>query len=104
MADAEAQAPVVTGAQLVKNIAQAIVRTTAAAELELGFTRRQVKFVVGNQNFRWCNLEEARQRSDRPARQVHERLGFEQPDGLSIERRARQHAVVAFFHHGRHFE
>ena len=104
MPDAQPQSPEITRAKLVKNIAQAVVGATAAAELELDFTRWEVEFVIGDQNFRRRNLEKARQRSDRLAREVHESLGFEQPDGLSIERRARQHAVVAFFHHRCHFE
>ena len=50
MADAQAQPPVVAGAQLRMDVAQAVVAGVAAAELELGLARHHVEFVVHHQD------------------------------------------------------
>jgi hypothetical protein len=50
MADADAQPPVVAGAQLRVDVAQAVVAGVAAAELELGLAGHHVEFVVHHQD------------------------------------------------------
>ena len=50
MADAQAQPPVVAGAQLRVDVAQAVVAGVAAAELELGLAGHDVELVVHHQD------------------------------------------------------
>jgi hypothetical protein len=56
----------------------------AAAALELDLARGQVQFVVHHQDFFRLDLEEARQRRHRLARQVHEGLRLQQPHALAV--------------------
>ena len=79
MADADAQAPVVAAAELGVDVLQAVVAGVRAAELELDLARHQVELVVDDEDLLRLDLEEARQRRDRLAREVHERRRLEQP-------------------------
>ena len=98
MAYPQAQPPVVAGAQLRVNVAQAVVAGVAAAELEFGLARqpRSSSSCTTRMSLR-RDLEEARECGDRrSARQVHERLRRKQPDAVRRcrSKRARDEAVV----------
>jgi hypothetical protein len=85
-------APVVGRAQLGVDVAQAVVAGVAAAELELDLAGHEVQLVVHHQDFLGLDLEEARQRGHRLARQVHEGLRLQQPHGLAVDAGARHQA------------
>ena len=76
VAYADAQAPIIAGAQLGVNIAKTIVASMAASKFEFGFTGHDIKLVMGHQYFLRCNFEELGQSAHRLAREVHESLGF----------------------------
>jgi hypothetical protein len=67
MADAQAQAPVILGAQGSGDVLQAVVPAGGTAFLDLGRARRQVQFVMHHQHFIRIDLVEARQCADRLA-------------------------------------
>ena len=72
MANAEPQTvKIILIAQLRDDVAQAIVPTMPAAELELGYAGWQVQFVMGHQDFFGFDPEEARKRRDSLAAAVH---------------------------------
>ena len=77
------------------NVAQAVVAGVAAAEFELGLAGHHVQLIVHDHDFLGLDLEKARQRAHRFARQVHEGLRLQQPDSLALQRGARHQAVVA---------
>ena len=56
-----------------RDVAQAVVARDAAAELHLRLAGQEIELVVDDQDFLRRDREEARQRGDRPARQVHVR-------------------------------
>ena len=76
----------------------------SAAQLELGFTGRDVEFVVRHQNLLRLNFEKFRQSADRFARQVHVGLRLKQPNGLAVDGGTGHQAVIAALGHQRHFE
>jgi hypothetical protein len=76
------------------DVAQAVVASVAAALLELDLTRQQIEFVVRDQHLVRGDLEKARQRGHRLARQVHVGLRLQQPDGPLRRVRARHQTVI----------
>ncbi len=104
MADAYAQAPVVAGAQLGVDVAQAVVAGVAAAELELGLAGNDVELVVCHQDFLRGDLEEAGEGGHRFARNVHEGQWLQQPDGVPGDGGAGDAPVVTLVEHGHHLE
>ena len=94
MADTETQAPIVAAAQLGVDIAQAVVAGVATTKLQFHLAGDDVKFVMGHQNFFGRNFEETGQGADGLAREVHERLGRQQPNGVALHRGACHQPVV----------
>ncbi len=68
MPDAEAQPPVVLRRQVRGNVLQAVVSAAAAAELHLDGSRRQIQFVVRDENLVGQDLEELRDGATTDAR------------------------------------
>ncbi len=95
VADANAQAPVVGRTQLGVDVTQPVVPRVAAAALELDLPGGQVQLVVHHQDLFRLDLEEARQRGHRLARQVHEGLRLQQPHALAVHAGAARQPVVA---------
>jgi hypothetical protein len=79
MADADAQPPVILGAQVGGDVLEAVVAAKAAAELEAHLARRDVEFVMHHQHFSRLDAVEVRQRPHRLAGTVHEGLRHQQP-------------------------
>ena len=79
MTDAKAQTPEV-GADLRDGVAQAVVATMAAAELEARFADGQIQLVVNDQNFAGRHFQILRKRANRMSAAIHERRGLEQRD------------------------
>lgn len=98
VANPEAQAPIIVGAELVMDVAQAVVTRVTAAELEFDLARHDVELVMGDQDFIGRDLEETRQGTNGLAGQVHEGLRFEQPDGVTCQAGAGHQTVEIFLH------
>src|SRR6476661_6902999 len=73
MTDAEPQPPVVGGAEMRVNVAQAVMSGMTPAQLHLCLARPQVQLVMHDEDRIRCNAEEARERRHRAAGSVHER-------------------------------
>ena len=93
--DAQAQPPEVGGAELGLDVLQAVVPGRAAALLELHVSRQQVEFVVRDEDLLRLDLEEARERGNRLAGQVHVRHRREQVERPRGTVHARDIAEVA---------
>ena len=65
--------------ELGVDVAQAILAAVAPIELEARHTRREVKFVMGDEALGRLDLPVAQCRGHRAARRVHEGAGLEQP-------------------------
>ena len=68
MADADAQAPEILGAEMRGDVLEAVVPGRAAALLELRRAGREVELVVHDQHLGRLDLVEARERTARCAR------------------------------------
>ena len=104
VAYAQAQAPVGGAAELGVDVAQPIVAGVAAVELELGLAGGDVQLIVCDQHFFGGDFVKARERRHRFAREVHEGLGLQQPDGLPIDRAAARVAMEVAVHRQLDFE
>ena len=82
MADAQPQPPEIRRAELRLHVLQPVVPTIAATLLELHLAGLDVQLIVNRQDFFWRDLEEARQRRHRLARQIHEGHRLQQPNRL----------------------
>ena len=80
MADAQPQTVKLRRAQLCLNVFQAVVPAVAAAQFEADGAAVDVQFVVHHQNFFWLDFVKIRRCLHGLARQVHVRIGFQQPD------------------------
>ncbi len=79
VSDADAQPPVLRGAQLRLDVAQSVVAGVSAAELHLRLAGLQVELVVHDEDLLRRDREEARDRRDGAAGEVHERRGLHDP-------------------------
>ena len=104
MAHAQAQSPVIVGAELGVNIAQTIVAGMAAAQLELGLAGGEVQFIVYHHDFLGRDFEKTGQRGHGLATHIHERLRLQQPDRLALHRGAGHQAVVTLVRRQRRLE
>ena len=84
MADADAQAGEV-GAAVRNDVAQAVVAAVPAAALDACRTRRQVEFVVDDQEVAWRELVVVHDATHGLATLVHERARAHQPHGAPSE-------------------
>ena len=80
MADAEAQAPEVGGAQLRGDVAQTVVAGVAAALLQAHLTRVDVELVVRDEDLLGRDLVVLRGGLHGAAGVVHEREGLQEPN------------------------
>lgn len=78
------------------NIAQAVVAGMAAAKLEPGFPGGNIELIMGYEDGRRLNFVKPGQASHRAAAQVHEGLGFKQPQGLAVDGGAGHQCLVVF--------
>ena len=81
------------------NIAQAVVAGMAAAELEPGLPGGNIELIMGYQDGCGLNFVKPGQASHRAAAQVHEGLGFKQPQGLAVDGGAGHQCLVVFVNH-----
>ena len=72
-----------------------------AALLELALAGQEIELVVRDQDLRRVDLEEAGERSDRLAGEVHVGRRLQEPDGLAADRGSRGEAEVAALGHQR---
>jgi hypothetical protein len=94
VANADTQSPILIGAELGMDVAQAIVSGVAAAEFEFGFARWDVQLIMNHQDLIGLDLEEPSQSADGFARQVQEGLRLQQPHVLPFDGGACHQAVV----------
>src|SRR6056297_3225987 len=96
MADADTQPLKVGGvAQRTHDVPEPVVTAVTAIALESRDTRRQVKFVVSDENLGWGQLEEPGHGADGLAAAVHEGVRNEQANVVSSDREAGRLAVKA---------
>jgi len=80
MADADAQSPVVLRPEMRGDVLEAVVPPHAAAEFEAQLARRNIQFVVHDQDFGRRNAMKTGERADGLAGTVHEGLRQQHPD------------------------
>src|SRR5260221_205020 len=79
LAHAQAQAPVLMGAQALRDVLQAVVAGDAAALLQARRAGRKVEFIVHHQDFLRLDLEEPGDHLHRIPAGIHEALRQQQP-------------------------
>src|SRR5579883_1522793 len=79
MTDADAQAMERASADMLEQIAQAVLPAVSAVELQTDRAGRQIEIVVHHQHFGGLDLPIAQRARYRDAAFIHERGGFEQP-------------------------
>ena len=94
MADADPQAPEIS-TDMGDRIAQAVVATVSATELETCVTGRQIQFVVNHQRLGWRDLQIVRERANRQAAAIHISGRLEQRDLAATQWHAADVAVEA---------
>lgn len=104
VSNAQAQSPILIGAELCMNVPQTVVPGMATAEFEFGFARCNVQLVVDNQNFLGLDFEKIGQCGNRFAAQVHESLRRQQPHGLTVQAGSGNTCLVAFVKYQVDFE
>jgi hypothetical protein len=82
MADADAQAPELLGAEMGGDVLQAVVTTQAAAKFKAQLAGWNIQLVVNHQGLGGENAVKAGQGADRLTRAIHESLGQQQPNAL----------------------
>ncbi|MCC2681595.1 MAG: hypothetical protein K0S36_1159 [Nitrosospira multiformis] len=79
MADADPQAPELSGTEMRDNVFQTVVPAQSPVELQPGDARGQIQFVVHYEHLFRLNPVETAQCSHCPSAGVHVSLGIEQP-------------------------
>src|SRR6185437_916158 len=95
MSDADAQAMKLAVAKLRDDVANAVLAAVAAVELQARGARRQIQIVVHHQQLLGRKLPVVQRRHDRAAAFVHERVGFDQPNLLAVDRHAARFGMQA---------
>lgn len=86
MADPDTQSGEIAAAQALGDTAQAVVAAVAASLFEPHRARRQIQFVMDNQDLAQRKLVKTRQRRHRLTAAIHEYVRFEDPAGPPLFR------------------
>ena len=99
MSDADAQTvKILIVAKCRDDIPQSVVAPVPAALFKARAARRDVQFIVGDQNVLWLDLEKPRHCRDRRAAAIHEGGGNEHAQVVAGQGKPSGQAIKSGFH------